>query len=75
MYGTNSFFLLKYSEAFILPMDFPISMTWEPVSFVGFNSMGFIHTSVSIPAASACMACALPISRPSGVMYEFNAIF
>ena len=34
--------------------------------------MGFIHTIGSIPAAWACITCALPISSPSDVIKEFN---
>ena len=53
----------------------PLTITWEPVSFVGFNKIGFMRTDGSIPAASACMTCARPISRPSLVIKEFSAIF
>ena len=59
----------------IVPSTFPLMITCEPVSLVGFNRIGFIAAIGSIPAASACITCALPISRPSSVMYEFNAMF
>ena len=59
----------------MFPIDLPITITWEPLSFVGFKSIGFIHTSGCFPAASACTACALPISIPSAVIYELSAIF
>ena len=45
------------------------------MSLEGFNKIGFIKTEGLIPAASACITCALPISRPSSVIYEFKAIF
>ena len=57
------------------PSTSPITITWEPVSVVGFKSTGFIRTSGAIPAASACMTCARPISSPSRVMKELSAIF
>ena len=50
-------------------------MTWEAMSPVGFKRIGFIRTSGSMPAASACMTWARPISSPSRVMKEFNAMF
>ena len=50
-------------------------MSWLPVSLEGFRRIGFIRTSGSFPAASACTACARPISSPSGVMWLFKAIF
>ena len=46
----------------------PFTITCEPTSLVGFNKMGFICTHGSIPAASACITCALPISSPSFVI-------
>ena len=42
---------------------------------VGFNRIGFIQWVGGIIAASACIACARPISSPSSVIYEFNAMF
>ena len=59
----------------MLPIDRPLTMTCEPSSSVGFRRIGFMHTIGSIPAASACTTCALPISRPSFVAKEFRAIF
>ena len=41
----------------------------------GFNKMGFMHTSGFMPAASACITWALPISSPSSVTNELRAIF
>ena len=61
--------------ALILPITRPFTITCEPVWSVGFNKIGFMHTRGSIPAASACMTCALPISSPSFVTKEFKAIF
>ena len=45
-----------------------ITATWLPTLLVGFRRIGFISTVGSISAASACMAWARPISRPSFVM-------
>ena len=75
MSGINSFFRLKYAEAVMLPTTSPLTITWEPMSVVGFKRIGFISTDGSVQAASACMTCALPISSPSEVMYEFSAMF
>lgn len=50
-------------------------MTWLVESPVGFMRMGFISADGSMPAASACIACALPISRPSRVMKLLRAMF
>ena len=59
----------------MVPMARPFTMTCEPVSFVGFSKMGFMAASGGIPAASACTTCARPISAPSAVIDEFNAMF
>ena len=53
----------------------PLTMICDPVSVVGLRRMGFILASGSIPAASACMTWARPISSPSFVMKELSAIF
>ena len=53
----------------------PHTMTWLPVSLVGLSRMGFMSARGSMPAASACMAWARPISRPSRVMAELRAMF
>ena len=58
-----------------MPRTSPLTMTWEPMSLVGFKRMGFIRTSGSTPAASACITCARPISRPSRVIKELRAMF
>ena len=50
-------------------------MTWEPVSLVGFKRMGFISTEGLMPAASACITWARPISSPSSVINELSAMF
>ena len=50
-------------------------MTCEPVSLVGLSKMGFISTVGAMPAASACITCARPISSPSAVMNELSAMF
>ena len=39
------------------------------------QSMGFIRTSGSMPAACACTTCARPISSPSRVTKLFSAMF
>ena len=59
----------------MFPMGTPLTITWEPVSLVGFSKMGFIRTLGSTPAASACMTCARPISSPSVVINELSAMF
>ena len=50
-------------------------ITWEPVSLVGLSRIGFMAASGSIPAASACITWARPISSPSRVIKELSAIF
>ena len=50
-------------------------MSCEPMFDVGFNKIGFMATSGSAPAASACITWARPISSPSSVMNELSAIF
>ena len=50
-------------------------MTWVRVSLPGLSSTGFIRASGSMPAASACMAWARPISAPSGVTKELSDMF
>ena len=59
----------------MVPRTSPFTITWEPTSLVGFKRMGFISTDGLIPAASACITWALPISSPSSVIKEFSAIF
>ena len=59
----------------MLPTGRPHTITWEPTSSVGFNRMGFIATSGNTLAHSACITCALPISRPSAVTNELFAMF
>ena len=61
--------------AVMLPMARPSTMTCDRRSLVGLSSTGFMRTSGSSPAACACMACARPISAPSLVTKEFNAMF
>ena len=53
----------------------PSTITWLPMSLVGFSRMGFMRTSGSIPAASACITWARPISRPTWVTALFRAMF
>ena len=60
--GISFFLYWKYSFAGIFFNGVPFTITCEPTSLVGFKSIGFIHISGSIMAASACMTCALPIS-------------
>ena len=59
----------------MFPSTWPLTMTWDPTSFVGFRRMGFMAASGSMPAASACTTCARPISSPLAVIDEFNAMF
>ena len=66
--GISCFLYLKYSLAGIFFNGTPFTMTCDPTSLVGLSKMGFICTHGSIPAASACMTCALPISSPSFVI-------
>ena len=73
--GFSVCFILKYSAAVIVPIGSPFTITCEPQSLVGFNKIGFMATSGSIPAASACTTCALPISAPVRVIKELRAIF
>ena len=65
----------KYSRAGMVATGLPHTITWLPVSLVGFRRMGFMSAKGSMPAASACMAWARPISRPSRVMAELRAMF
>jgi len=46
----------------------PFTITCEPVLFVGFKRIGFMHTIGLMPAASACITWARPISSPSSVI-------
>ena len=59
----------------MVPRTSPFTITWLPVSLVGFNKIGFIYTEGVIPAASACITCARPISKPSSVIKELSAMF
>ena len=59
----------------MFPRTSPLTITCEPVSLVGFRRMGFMRTEGAMPAHSACMTCALPISSPSLVIKEFRAMF
>ena len=59
----------------MVPMALPLTMTWDPLSLVGFSRMGFMRTSGSMPAASACTTWARPISAPLAVMNELSAMF
>ena len=65
----------KYSRADIFPTGLPFNTTCEVWSVEGFSNTGFISVWGIIPHASACTACALPISPPSGVEKEFKDIF
>ena len=59
----------------MFPMTSPLTMIWLPLSPVGLSRIGFIATSGSMPAASACITCARPISSPSCVMKLLSAMF
>ena len=56
-------------------MGLPITTTWERRPPSGFSRMGFISTEGATLAASACTACALPNSPPSGVTNELRDMF
>src|SRR5258707_11505624 len=49
--------------------------TWQVMSDSVFNSTGFISTLGSSPHASACTACARPISPPPGQTAELFDMF
>src|SRR5207245_1005902 len=53
----------------------PRTTTCDRLSAPGFNKIGFMSTVGSTPAASAWAAWARPISPPSIVTDEFNAMF
>ena len=59
----------------MFPKTSPFTITCEPIWLVGYNKIGFIQTIGEMPAASACMTCALPISNPSFVTKELSAMF
>ena len=56
-------------------MGRPFSTTCDVWSDCGFSSSGFMSVWQGMPAASACTACARPISSPSGVANELSAMF
>ena len=45
------------------------------MSLPGLSSTGFMAASAGIPAAAACIACARPISAPSGATIELLDMF
>src|SRR5689334_24629940 len=59
----------------MLPIGTPRTTTWLLRSPSGLSRIGFMSTLAVRPAASACTACARPISRPSGVTAELSAMF
>ena len=65
----------RYSAAEHLPIGLPITTTWHELSPSAFSRIGFIAASAGTPAASACTACARPISAPSRVTAELSAMF
>ncbi len=67
--------MAKYARAVMSPRTLPLTMTWDPVSPVGLSKMGFMRTEGLMPAASACMTWARPISSPSSVIKELRAMF
>ena len=66
--GMRVFLYAKYSLAGMFLSTLPFTITCEPVLFVGFKRTGFMHTIGLMPAASACITCARPISSPSSVI-------
>jgi hypothetical protein len=64
-----------YSAAVMTPTGWPRTTTWLERSPVGFRRIGFMATSGSMPAANAWTPWARPISSPSRVTKEFNAMF
>ena len=53
----------------------PWTMTCARISACGLSRTGFICTVGSLPAARACVACARPISPPSGVTAALLLMF
>src|SRR5213593_3109445 len=50
-------------------------MSWLSPSPSGLSRIGFIVARGATPAASACAACARPISSPAGVTAAFSDMF
>ena len=59
----------------MFPTGLPRTMTWQPVSELGFSRMGFIRTSGSRRQAWACTTWARPISPPSRATNELSDMF
>ena len=57
------------------PIGRPMTTTSEERSPVGFSRTGFMATSGSAPAATACSHWARPISPPSAVTMAFSDMF
>ena len=66
-YGISFGFRSCISRAVARPNTLPCTITCAPTSLCGLSSTGFICTDGSTQAASACSACARPISPPSAV--------
>jgi iron complex transport system permease protein len=66
--GMRVFLYAKYSLAGMFLSTLPFTITCEPVLFVGFKRIGFMQTIGLMPAASACITWARPISSPSSVI-------
>src|SRR6185437_626821 len=65
--GSSSPRFFQYSRAGNEPMRLPRTISCAPVSCSGLSSTGFMAVWGSMPQASACCACARPISPPSAV--------
>src|SRR5215469_3693728 len=52
-----------------------MTTTWLVRSVPGLSSTGFIPASAGTPQALACIACARPISAPSGATTELLDMF
>ena len=52
-----------------------MTTSWLRRSLPGLSSTGFMAASAGIPAAAACIACARPISAPSGATIELLDMF
>jgi hypothetical protein len=66
-FGSRSALCLPKSAASSVPARYPCTITCAPRSVSGLISTGFMCTEGGSRQASACNACARPISPPSAV--------
>src|SRR5215472_5771607 len=67
--------LPQYPTALASPAGRPRTTRWLLMSLPGLSSTGFMAASAGTRAAAACIACARPISAPSGVTMELLDMF